>query len=122
MENMSEQEQKIVDQVYNRAAQLMIHQKKDMFEVKRILVDDGLDEASALAVVTNLDDQITKAKKETAKKDMLYGALWCVGGTIVTFISYSSASGGGSYVITWGAILFGGIQFFRGLVNSADGD
>jgi hypothetical protein len=122
MEKMSEQEQKIVDQVYNRAAQLMIQQKKDMFEVKRILVDDGLDEASALAVVTNLDNQITKAKKETAKKDMLYGALWCVGGTIVTFISYSSASGGGSYVITWGAILFGGIQFFRGLVNSADGD
>ena len=100
----------------------MIHQKKDMFEVKRILVDDGLDEASALTVVTNLDHQITKAKKERANKDMLYGALWCVGGIVVTFISYSSASGGGSYVITWGAILFGGIQFFRGVVNSADGD
>ena len=122
MEKMSEQEQKIVDQVYNRAAQLMIQQKKDMFEVKRILVADGLDEESAMTVVTSLDNQITKAKKERAKKDMLYGALWCVGGTVVTFISYSSASGGGSYVITWGAILFGGIQFFRGLVNFADED
>jgi hypothetical protein len=100
----------------------MIQQKKDMFEVKRILVDDGLDEESAMTVVTSLDNQITKAKKERAKKDMLYGALWCVGGTVVTFISYSSASGGGSYVITWGAILFGGIQFFRGLVNFADED
>jgi len=122
MEKMSEQEQKIVDQVYNRAAQLMIQQKKDMFEVKRILVADGLDEESAMTVVTSLDNQITKAKKERAKKDMFYGALWCVGGTVVTFISYSSASGGGSYVITWGAILFGGIQFFRGLVNFADED
>jgi hypothetical protein len=82
--------------------------------VKRILVDDGLDEASALAVVTNLDNQITKAKKERANKDMLYGALWCIGGTVFTLVSYSSAYGGVSYVITWGTILFGGIQFLEG--------
>jgi len=122
MENSTEQQQKIVDQVYNRAAQLMIHQKKDMFEVRRILVEDGLDDESALTVVTNLDNQITKAKSEKARKDMLHGALWCIGGTFVTLISYSSTSNGGSYVVTWGAIVFGAIQFFRGLANSVDGD
>jgi hypothetical protein len=122
MENSTEQQQKIVDQVYNRAAQLMIHQKKDMFEVRRILVEDGLDDESALTVVTNLDNQITKAKSEKARKDMLHGALWCIGGTLVTLISYSSTSNGGSYVVTWGAIVFGAIQFFRGLANSVDGD
>jgi hypothetical protein len=45
----------------------------------------------------------------------LYGGLWCVGGIIVTAVTYSAASGGGSYVVAWGAILFGAIQFFRGL-------
>lgn len=52
------------------------------------------------------------------EKDMLYGALWCIGGIIVTSVGYSSASGGGSYLVTWGAILFGALQFFKGLINS----
>ena len=29
--------------------------------------------------------------------------------------AHRSSSGGGGYVIFWGAILFGGIQFFRGV-------
>jgi len=55
---------------------------------------------------------------EKAKKDMLFGALWCVGGIIVTAATYSAASGGGRYVVAWGAIIFGAIQFFRGLAKS----
>ena len=53
---------------------------------------------------------------EQAKKNMIYGALWAVGGTVLTLWTYSSASsGGGRYVVAWGAIIFGAIQFFRGL-------
>jgi hypothetical protein len=48
--------------------------------------------------------------KAAANKDMMVGALWCVGGIIATM----SMDG----VLWWGAILFGGIQFFRGLANS----
>lgn len=52
-------------------------------------------------------------------KDMLVGALWCIGGIVVTALTYSAASeGGGTYVVAWGAILFGGIQFLRGLFRS----
>lgn len=51
-----------------------------------------------------------EARKKQANKDMLYGALWCVGGIIAT------ASNVGA--IFWGAILFGGIQFVKGLINS----
>jgi hypothetical protein len=46
---------------------------------------------------------------------MLYGVLWAVGGTIVTVASYEAASAGGTYIIAWGAILFGIIDFLRGL-------
>jgi DNA-binding CsgD family transcriptional regulator len=47
---------------------------------------------------------------------MLYGALWCIAGIIVTTSTYSSASsGGGTYYICWGAILFGFLQFMQGL-------
>jgi hypothetical protein len=51
-------------------------------------------------------------------KDMLYGALWCIGGIVVTAATYSAAQNGGSYVIAWGTILFGGIQFLKGLFRS----
>jgi hypothetical protein len=54
---------------------------------------------------------------EQAKKNMLYGALWCIGGIVVTAATYSSAEGGGRYVVAWGAIIFGAIQFFRGLAQ-----
>lgn len=46
---------------------------------------------------------------------MLYGALWCIGGLVVTALTYSAASDGGTYVVAWGAVLFGAIQFFKGV-------
>jgi hypothetical protein len=51
------------------------------------------------------------AQQNSAKRDMLVGGLWCAGGTLVTVLSYGSKGG----IIAWGAIVFGGIQFFRGL-------
>jgi hypothetical protein len=58
--------------------------------------------------------------RELGGKNMLHGALWCIGGITVTFVTYSSAvsSGGGTYVVTWGAILFGGLQFLKGMYQS----
>jgi hypothetical protein len=50
------------------------------------------------------------AEREQANKDMLYGALWCVGGIVATVANLG-------YVF-WGAIVFGGIQFFKGLINA----
>ncbi|WP_020471308.1 hypothetical protein [Zavarzinella formosa] len=50
---------------------------------------------------------------------MLYGALWCGGGIIVTLGTLAMAAGGGSYVVAWGAIIFGAIQFFRGMSQAS---
>ena len=46
---------------------------------------------------------------------MLYGALWFIGGVAVTAVTYAAATGGGTYVVTYGAILYGVIQFCVGL-------
>lgn len=73
------------------------------------MLEQGLDEESASIVVSNLEQQIEDAKKERSNKDMLYGALWCIGGIIAT-----AADTG---FIFWGAIVFGGIQFFKGLLR-----
>lgn len=49
--------------------------------------------------------------------DMAVGALICIGGIIITAATYSAASGGGTYVVAWGAIIFGAIRFFKGLAR-----
>jgi len=57
-------------------------------------------------------------KKSDGGSDMLWGAIWCIGGIIVTAYTYSNAAPGGAYVVAWGAIIFGAVQFIKGLVKS----
>ena len=58
---------------------------------------------------------IPEKTKALARKNMISGALWCIGGIIVTAATYSASSSGGSYIIAWGAILFGALQFIQGV-------
>lgn len=59
--------------------------------------------------------QMQQQDQKQAKNDVLYGGLWFAGGLIVTIISLSNGNGG---IIAYGAVIFGGIQFFRGLSKS----
>jgi hypothetical protein len=88
--------------------------------VKSDLVNKGADPDEAWAFVSGLSNRMEEAKSQEAKKDIRNGGLWLAGGLLVTLVTYSMASngGGGSYVVTWGAIIFGGIQLVRGLMNS----
>jgi hypothetical protein len=115
---ISGEEKQAIEQIYNYASDLIIRQNRPDYEVVHLLQDKGLNESNAQLIVDKIVSQVNNAKRSKAKKDILYGALWCVGGIIITVGTYSAASnGGGSYVITWGAILFGGIQLFKGIIN-----
>src|SRR5205807_1879481 len=48
-------------------------------------------------------DALVRAAEARHGKNMLYGGIWCVGGTIVTVGTYAAASsgGGGRYVVAW---------------------
>lgn len=55
--------------------------------------------------------------KAVARRAAVKGVLWLLAGILITALSYSAAASsaeGGSYVIMWGAMLFGGIQAIRG--------
>jgi len=110
MESEKDNKQEAVNQIYDYAANLLVNENKSATETKNALIDQGLDEESATIVVSNLEQQIKDAKKERANKDMLYGALWCIGGIVATVADIG--------YIFWGAIVFGGYQFFKGLSNS----
>ena len=51
-----------------------------------------------------------------ARKRIIRGAAWLFAGLVVTAVTYSSARSGGTYVVAWGAIAFGSVQLFQGLL------
>ncbi len=111
-------EDQVVEQVYRYAAQ-QLNAGVAPSQVIQELVAGGLTKEDAAAVVRQMRQAQSKEKQEAGRKNMLYGALWCIGGLAVTFFSYQSATtGGGKYVIAWGAVIFGAIQFFQGLGQS----
>lgn len=57
------------------------------------------------------DEEVLKG----ARRNMLLGLLWCVGGLAFTFLSYYLTEAGGRYVIATGAIVWGAIQALNGL-------
>ncbi len=70
----------------------------------------GIDEPTARGIATGLKGQIVKMKKDRALRGMGIGALWFFGGLAVTAGSYFMAAPGSGYLITWGAVIFGGLR------------
>jgi hypothetical protein len=58
------------------------------------------------------------------KKGMLFGALFCGAGIIANAMTYSGTASTQelTYVLAWGAIIFGGIQIVRGAVGVGTSD
>jgi hypothetical protein len=119
---MSDQnENDMVQAVYEFAASQVVSGKKKS-QVETALLEKGLDAESAKIVTANVFKMRGDAISAAGKKNMLYGLLWCIGGAIVTAATYQMAANspnGGSYVVAWGAIVFGGIQFLRGAAQAA---
>lgn len=58
------------------------------------------------------------SEKDTSTSDLVIGGLFLLGGLGVTLASYAAvADGGGSYVVTTGAIVYGLFRLVRGLVR-----
>lgn len=111
--------EQVVESIYRFVAEQM-HNGVAPSEIKKVLIENGLSEETAATVINNMKEAQAQAHKEAGKKNMIFGALWCIGGILVTALTYQAASsGGGSYVVAWGAIVFGAIQFFRGVAQSA---
>ena len=49
-----------------------------------------------------------------AAKEINRGMLWIVGGVVVSLGAFLSADPGGSYLVFWGAPLYGVVKVWRG--------
>jgi hypothetical protein len=94
--------------MYQYAANLY-YGGQNSWEIKTALLAKGLSEEDATVILGYVGDLAKSAKRARGKKDMLYGAMWCIGGTALTMAHIG--------FIFWGAIVFGAIQFFRGVSN-----
>jgi hypothetical protein len=97
---------------YIVAEKLLKEHGKTTDEVRAMLVDKGLSYEEACKIVDSFGYK--SEEKKNGNKDMLFGALWCIGGTVLTI----SNTG----YIFWGAIVFGAIQFFKGAAASMNND
>lgn len=65
--------------------------------------------------VRTYEPPIQVPDRGSSGSEMALGAIICVVGILITAVTYSAASGGGTYVVAWGAIVFGAVRFFKGL-------
>lgn len=89
---------------------------------------DDVDDAEHAERATHEEEERSRAHRENlyaqarvardaAVRNVWIGGLICIVGIVVTAVSYSAASGGGRYVVAWGAVIFGGFRFIRGIVG-----
>jgi|JI7StandDraft_1071085.scaffolds.fasta_scaffold329909_2 hypothetical protein len=93
----------------NIAVKMLGPMDRDKEEVAQVLIAKGFERSAATIIADEAEDMIDNAERREAKKDMIWGAVWCLGGLILTM----SDTG----YIFWGAIVFGGYQFIRGAVK-----
>lgn len=90
-------------------------------DVTAMLVEGGFTETEASGLVGNILQGIRRRQTEreaAARKDMLIGGIILVIGIAITVITHYNASGGGTYVVAWGAMLVGAIRFFSGMAKA----
>lgn len=95
-------------------------------KIVRSFTKQGVPEAKVRAFYAEITrlateyEQSPEGRKELSKKAsnrILYGFLWVVGGIVATSVSYGSASGGGTYSVFYGAIIWGVIDIIRGVIG-----
>jgi hypothetical protein len=124
-ERSKEQQAELARTLYPYARRLTMERHTDIRR-KELLMEKGLTDSSALELIKKArrdrqaihQSQWDDKNQDEAMRNMAIGGVICAIGLFVTFTSYQSAASsptGGSYTLAWGAILFGGFQFLRGV-------
>jgi hypothetical protein len=88
--------------------------------VQSFLIKNGLDQEEAEAVISDFYKCNSEENRTAGRRKMYFGGFFFICGTAITVITYCAAAPGGTYVISWGAIIFGAILFIRGLVQAGE--
>ena len=95
--------------IISEANRLLFEENLTAEETIPRLVALGAEPEFATHVTGELIRQFRVQRKAQGQKDVLYGLLWVLGGAVLTAADIG--------YIFWGAIVFGGFQFFMGLAR-----
>jgi hypothetical protein len=99
-------------------AVLELASNKSHQAVEKLLVGRGTSLETAKAIVKDAQYAVKKARRDKHKKRMTRGLIWTFLGVILTCGTYAFASElGGKYILFYGAIIFGFIDFIVGLIG-----
>ena len=68
-------------------------------------------------MATQEEESTNDSQDEKTNNSIVWGIIWLVGGLLITLLSYSAAVGGGTYIVTYGAIAYGAIRLLTGLFS-----
>jgi hypothetical protein len=92
---------------------------KTTADVERMLVEQGMDRSTASTAVAEVASVEAATHLEVARSKIQRGALFLAVGFVVTSVTYMFASSaGGSYLVAWGAILYGLYEISKGFAAS----
>lgn len=116
--------EEVISAIYERTIKLVIDGKSDL-KILTELEKDGIPKELCQKILDKAKTEINKVKgkahREVAGQYFLKGIGFLALGAVVTGVTYSMASGGGTYVVTTGLFVVGGlyviIGFFKFLSN-----
>ena len=109
-----------LQQLFNLTIDLYVNQKKSKQEVIGILQGIGLEEEVARnilkAVCSRFRKDITSFVLKETFKGIGKGLIFIIIGALITAVTYSMAEDGGTYVVTVGLFICGGLLILKSLI------
>ena len=105
-------EESIKNQAENilQMTQRLIHDSEPLKSIIEKLIQRGIPEIHAKETVKKEALSLAQSKSDEFDNVFRKNLMICGGGVLVTIATFIMAIGGGSYVLAWGAIIFGGIR------------
>jgi hypothetical protein len=91
---------------------------KNNEELHKLLLSKGLDDTNSKLIIEKLEEVSIKLKNNFDSEMLTGGLVFCIG-VFVTLATLNKGINGGSYIIAWGAILFGALRFYNGAKNKS---
>lgn len=108
----------LIVSLYEKTVQLIVDGKNDS-EILAELEREGAPKEIAQKILDDVKKEVNKVKanahREVAGEYLLKGSGFLILGAVVTGITYSMASGGGTYIVTTGLFVVGGLYVVMGL-------
>jgi hypothetical protein len=99
-------------------AAMLVEKGASPTKAKQYLMEKGASAEDATKLFSRAVGAKKQAKRAEASHNMVVGGIWAVVGLAVTAGTYFAAAPGGTYFVASGAVIFGALQFFKGVFQA----